>query len=321
MSFSREVKEELGRHKNEARHCRLAELAAILQICGDFGYDKDGNIYLKLETENLTVAEKSFMLVRCTFGIQIDVSVRRNALGRKNTVYFWRVTERKDVEKILKATKLLDETGAVWGGDRGVHRLLVQNTCCKRAYIRGAFMAAGSVTDPNKAYHFEVALTDMGQAMDLQRVVRSFEIDAKIVRRKKYYVLYVKEGDQIVEMLGVMEAHVALMHLENVRILKEVRNSVNRQVNCETANINKTVTAATKQIEDIKYVRDAMGFGKLTDALRQIAELRLEHPEVSLQELGGMLDKPIGKSGANHRLRKISEIADKLRNQKEDLIK
>lgn len=143
--------------------------------------------------------------------------------------------------------------------------------------------------------------------------MQSFSMDAKIVLRKKYFVLYIKEGTQIVDFLNVIEAHIALMDFENVRILKEVRNSVNRQVNCETANINKTVTAAAKQIEDIQYLQEHMGFSQLADGLKEIAELRLEYPDSSLVELGKMLSKPIGKSGVNHRLRKISEFAEQLR--------
>lgn len=320
MSFSKEVKKELSRQLSQARHCRIAELAAILQLCADFGYDGNGKIYLKIQTENLTVAQKSFMLIRCTFQAQVEVSVRQGMNVKRNYAYYIELPEKKDILTVLKATKLMDESGALWGGHQGVHRLLVQNTCCKRAYIRGAFLASGSITNPTRGYHFEIALTDENQAEDLRRTIHSFGIEAKIVLRKKYYVLYVKEGSQIVDMLGVMEAHVALMNLENVRILKEVRNSVNRQVNCETANISKTVTAAAKQIEDIKYVRDVMGFSRLTDGLQEIARLRLEHADVTLQELGKMLDTPISKSGVNHRLRKISEIAEKLRSQKEDLV-
>ena len=144
-------------------------------------------------------------------------------------------------------------------------------------------------------------------------MVLSFQIDAKIVERKKYYVVYIKEGSQIVDFLNIVEAHVALMRFENVRIVKEVRNSVNRQVNCETANISKTVTAAAKQIEDIRYIECNMGFSQLSRGLRDVAELRLEYPDSSLAELGQMLNPPIGKSGVNHRLRKLGEIANQLR--------
>ena len=143
--------------------------------------------------------------------------------------------------------------------------------------------------------------------------MNAFDLDAKIVERKKTYVVYLKEGSQIVDVLNIMEAHVGLLELENVRIMKEMRNSVNRKVNCETANINKTVSAAVRQIEDIKYIRDTIGFDKLPEGLKDVALTRLTYPEATLKELGGLLENPIGKSGVNHRLRKLSDIAVKLR--------
>ena len=143
----------------------------------------------------------------------------------------------------------------------------------------------------------------------------TFDLDAKIVMRKKYYVVYVKEGSQIVDILNVMEAPIALMELENIRILKEMRNSVNRQVNCETANINKTVAASVKQMRDIEYIRDTIGFESLPENLEQMAQARLLKPDATLKELGEALDPPVGKSGVNHRLRRLSEIAEKLRDQ------
>ena len=141
----------------------------------------------------------------------------------------------------------------------------------------------------------------------------SFGIDARIVLRKRYFVVYVKEGSQIVDLLNIMEAPVALMELENIRIVKEMRNTVNRKVNCETANINKTVNAAVKQMEDIKLVRQKIGFEQLNEGLAQVAELRMQYPEATLKELGMMLSPQVGKSGVNHRLRKLSAMADELR--------
>ena len=198
--------------------------------------------------------------------------------------------------------------------------LITQQTCCKRAFIRGAFLASGSMSDPEKGYHFEIVCPDERKAGQLQTLIRSFHIDAKVVQRKKSYVVYVKEGAQIVDMLAVMEANVALMNLENIRILKEMRNSVNRKVNCEMANINKTVNAAVKQIEDIKLIESRIGFHNLNEGLAEIAELRLQYPEATLKELGMMLNPQVGKSGVNHRLRKLSSIADELRVNKEELL-
>ena len=189
---------------------------------------------------------------------------------------------------------------------------LLKRSCCKRAFLRGAFLASGSISDPEKSYHFEIVCQNPEQAALLQELFESFELDAKIVQRKKYYITYLKEGAQIVDALNVMGAHVALMNLENVRILKEMRGSVNRIVNCETANINKVVGAACRQVEDIRYIQSRIGLDELPPALREMALLRLEYPDTSLKDLGELCDPPVGKSGVNHRLRKLGELAKKL---------
>ena len=158
------------------------------------------------------------------------------------------------------------------------------------------------------------------KAQQIQKIMRCFALDAKIVSRKKSFVVYLKEGAQIVDVLNVMEAHQSLMELENIRILKDMRNTVNRKVNCETANINKTVNAAVRQVEDIQLISRTIGFESLSDGLAQIARLRLQYPDATLKELGMMLNPQVGKSGVNHRLRKLSEIADELRENKEELL-
>lgn len=313
MSFSREVKEELARQETEARHCQMAELAAILSLTGRIRKISHNSHCLEIHTENLTVARKSDMLLRKMFQITVDVRVRNHNRQGNAFSYDLLVQEPDAVTAILKAVKWMDDQGRIQGDGSTVQRRLVQNTCCKRAFLRGAFLVAGSVTDPQKAYHLEIAVLSDTYAVQLQQMMLFFGLEAKIVTRKKYQVVYIKEGAQIVDFLNVVEAHVALMEFENIRIVKEVRNSVNRQVNCETANIGKTVAAAAKQIEDIKYIECNMGLRQLAKGLQEMAELRLEYPDSSLQELGQMLNPPIGKSGVNHRLRKLSNIADQLR--------
>lgn len=274
MSFSSEVKEELFGHVGKGRHCQIAEMAAIMAW----------------ESDNPLTDEKKYVLFRRLCDTES--------------------LEGTSMQKMYEAVKMWDHEAEMPLLRDTVDGVLIQQSCCKRAYIRGAFLAAGSISDPNKSYHFEVVCRTMEQAKQLQEVINSFDMDAKIVERKKHYVVYLKEGSQIVDILNVMEAHVALMNLENVRILKEMRNSVNRKVNCETANISKTVNAAVKQLEDIVYIRDTMGLETLPDNLREIAMLRLEYPEAPLKELGTYLNPPVGKSGVNHRLRKISIIAE-----------
>jgi len=189
----------------------------------------------------------------------------------------------------------------------------IKRSCCKRAFLRGAFLCVGSITDPEKSNHLEFVLTNEELADLLIEYMAEFEIVAKTIRRKKHFVVYLKDGEEIVNLLNVMGAHVSLMEFENQRILKEISNSVNRRVNCETANIAKTVNAATKQVEDIILIRDTCGFGGLPQNLREMAQVRIDYPDASLKELGSYLEPPVGKSGVNHRLRRLSEIAEKLR--------
>ena len=272
MSFSGMVKEELSRQIGTARHCRIAELAALIGFCGRLEHFPQGE-KLKLQTENETVARKCFTLLQKTFNIEKEISVRENSHLKRVKVYVLEISDPEEIREILQATKLIADSKFC---DTLILQdmLVVQQSCCKRAYIRGAFLASGSISDPEKGYHFEIVYPDERKAQQLQTIIRSFSVDAKIVQRKKSYVVYVKEGAQIVDMLAVMEANVALMDLENIRILKEMRNSVNRKVNCETANINKTVNAAVKQMEDIKLIQQVMGFEQLSDGLAQIAELK-----------------------------------------------
>lgn len=318
MSFSSDVKEELSRQVSSARHCQIAEIAAIISMCGGISISSKERYSVKIQTENIAVARKYFTLLRKTFNIETEVSVRQNIQQKKGRVYTVLVKEHKDSLRVLKASKLLNEQMEVEENLSMVNNVVIQNTCCKRAFIRGAFLAAGSISDPKKFYHFEIVCTTIHKAQQLQALIKNFALDGKIVMRKRYYVVYIKEGAQIVDILNVMEAHVALMNLENVRILKDVRNVVNRKVNCETANINKTVSAAVKQIEDIRYIRDTMGLDSLSEGLEEMAQLRLEQPDATLKELGMLLTPQVGKSGVNHRLRKLSNLADSLRENKEE---
>jgi len=319
MSFSREVKDELSKQISLARHCQVAELAAIISLCGNIIISEYDRYILKLHTENLTVARKYFTLIKKTFKINTEISVKQNNYLKKNKTYTMVIVDHDIVIKILQATKLMDENKEINENLSVVDNLVIQNSCCKRAFIRGAFLASGSMSEPKKTYHYEIVAPNEPKARQIQEIINTFDIDAKIVIRKNHFVVYVKEGSQIVDLLNVMEAHVSLMNLENVRILKEMRNSINRQVNCEAANINKTVQAATKQIDDIIYIREQIGFSELSEGLEEIALLRIEYPEASLKELGALLNPPIGKSGVNHRLRKLSILADNVRKQKEEV--
>lgn len=308
MSFSGEVKEELAKQLSKSRHCQLAELAAMIHFAGRITAGKERTV-LEISTDHASIARKCYTLIKNAFSCNARINLAGN--------YSVAVEREKDVFRILQAVKLVDVNGVPRGSTELVDGLLVQNSCCKRAYIRGAFLVSGSMSDPQKSYHFEIVCSAMAQASQLCEIMREFVPDAKVIQRKKHYIVYIKEGAQIVDVLNVMEAYTSLMNLENVRIVKEMRNSVNRQVNCETANINKTVSAAVRQIEDIRLIQEKMGLSSLTENLREIAELRLEYPDAPLKELGEYLNPPVGKSGVNHRLRKLSEIAKDLREEEE----
>ncbi len=311
MSFSSKVKEELSRQVSSARHCQIAEAAAIFRMCGRIAAGGDGQYQLVLRIENQAVAKKFSALLKKSFGISPEAAVG----GDTHTLA---VCGSENVLRILRAMKLADEQGCPEERKDFISSMVVQNSCCKRAFIRGAFLTGGSISNPEKSYHLEIVCANAEKAAQLQTLISSFDIEAKTVLRKKYHVLYIKEGSQIVDMLGVMGANVALMELENVRILKEMRGTVNRKVNCETANINKTVSAAVEQMNDILYIRDRIGFDKLPEGLEEVAVARLEQPDATLKELGCSLEPPVGKSGVNHRLRKLKELASALREDEEE---
>lgn len=300
MSFSQEVKQEIAERIPQSRKACIAYLSAMFRQCGRRNGLEERRPGIQFQTENLQAARICFTLLKKTFNIYFDVCVRQTHAD----IYIIRICG-KDALEVSESLYLGDEISAAELMD-------IEE---RRAYIAGSFMCSGSMSDPSSSYHFEIVCMTESHAEFVRWLIDSFDIDGKIVLRKKYYVVYIKEGSQIVDILNVMEAHVSLMNMENLRIVKDVRNSVNRRVNCETANISKTVSAAVRQVEDIKYIERTGHLDSLNEALRQMAEVRLEYPELPLKDLGEMLDPPVGKSGVNHRLRKLSEIADDLRNR------
>ena len=282
-------------------------------MCGGISVSKNDRFLLKIQTENLFVARKYFTLLKKTYNINTDVSIRHSSSLNKNRSYILSVNDDETARKILMTCRLMKPFGVIEEDFSISDSLIIQRECCKRAFIRGAFLAAGSVSDPVKTYHFEIVCLSEAKAKQLQMIMETFNINARVIKRRKYFVVYVKDSSQVVDLLNIMGAYNALMDMENVRIVKDMRNNVNRKVNCETANINKTVSAAVKQIEDIRFIQMSSAFDELPESLQEMAELRVRYPEATLAELGQLLDTPVGKSGVNHRLKKISLFADELR--------
>ncbi len=305
MSFSGKTKEELARIETGKNCCQLAELAALIRMDGTLQISANHRVALNVESESAPVARKLFKLAKLRLKVPVEIAVRRKLRLKKHNSYLVRVQANND---------LLQELGLV-GRDLqirpGIKPELIRRQCCRRAYLRGAFLGGGSINNPEGTYHLEIITNDETHATELCKLLNSFQLGGKISPRKNWFVVYLKESEHIAELLTIIGAHAALLEFENVRVLKDMRNQVNRLVNCETANLNKTVDAAVRQVENIRVIEEQIGLDKLNEPLRRIAELRLEHPEVSLKELGELLVPKVGKSGVNHRMRKIEDLASR----------
>lgn len=314
MSFSSAAKNEISRIMPENRCCEVAELSAIVRMGGIVRFHGSHSISLRMMTENAAIARKIFVLLKNLYGLNIAIMVRKNRHLKKNNSYIMEVTAAMGAKRVLsEAGVLADDQNGVLSLKYCIPKAMMEDRCCSRAYLRGAFLGGGSVSNPKKAYHLEFVTNSGQHALGLKRLVNRFGLNSKIVERKGNYVVYLKEGEQISDMLNIMGAHNALLKFENTRIYKNVRNNVNRIVNCETANLTKTIHASVKQIENIKHIRDTVGLNSLPLNLKEVAELRLNFPDASLKELGQMLTPTLGKSGVNHRLRRIEELAEDIR--------
>jgi DNA-binding protein WhiA len=318
MSFSSDIKKEIAAVSGADRHCRIAEMAAILNTCCKIKV-ADSQMSLTIQTENKYIYEKAIGILSGDFKYAIPAeSLNKTVSGKKTTIYSIAVDDAKIAEKLLWATGILDrETSEL---RFKIDTMVTKSSCCKRAYIRCAFLTSGSVSAPEKAYHLEFVFVDSGYAEDFSCLINHFGLNSKVVGRKDSFVVYLKEGEQIVDILNIMSAHNSLLYLENLRVTKEIMNNINRKVNFQSANLNKTILASVKQVEDIEYIQKTRGLTFLSPQLEELARLRLQYPEITLKELGNSLTLPLGKSGVNHRLRKISQIADELRSDETSIL-
>lgn len=314
MSFSAVTKNELARVSVQRPCCRLAELAALVKMDGSIRISSSRRISLGIITENAAVARKIFSLIKTLFGLQTEVLVQRKTQLKKNNVYWVRIPSQPGLGEILRRLGMLDAAGRL--SNEAVRDELVRRECCRRAYLRGVFLGGGSVNSPEGNYHLEIITDNETFARYIEKLMQKMRLSARISRRKNWFVVYLKESEQIIDFLNLVGAHSALLNFENARIFKDMRNQVNRLVNCETANLNKTVNAAVRHLENIELISDTVGLGQIPESLREVAELRVKYPDASLKELGELIQPRLGKSGVNHRLRKIEEIADQIRSGK-----
>ena len=313
MSFSAKVKREICRYVEMSKDEALTELSAIMKVSGTLAFSGSG-LSFKMTTENPASARLVFTLLKDHFNIHSRLMVKKSNSLKKNNIYMVVITEEMGVKELLAQTGILKEIDGIMSLDYRIEEEIFKNEEIKKAYVRGAFIGGGSISNPEKTYHLEFVTHSEEYARDLCNLVNSFKLNSKVIQRKNSFIVYIKEGEQIVDLLNIIGAHSSLLEVENIRIMKEMRNNVNRLVNCETANLSKTVNAAVRQVESIKLIQSQIGLQRLPENLREVAELRLNYPDESLKELGEMLDPPVGKSGINHRLRKIEKIAEELRN-------
>ena len=312
MSFSKEVKSELIRKMGKQKCCQLAELAALIKVNGSLEI-VNNNLVLKLESKNPAVARRLYKLLQKKFDFRAEIIVRQKMYLSQDNYYIIKLPPQKNIKQLLMDCGLLSENY------RLIYKIkteFINRDCCSKAYLRGLFLAGGSINEPRSDYHLEIRIEYQEYIKELKKIFDKFEIDLKSREKKDLQFIYLKKADDISKFLNIVGAHSSLMEFENVRVYKKIKNRVNRIVNCDTANLNKVVDAAQKQLEDIELIAELKGLEKLTPSLREIAELRRKNPSASLRELGELLDPVLSKSGVNNRLRRIASLADELREEK-----
>lgn len=308
MSFASETKKELTTLEVKGC-CAKSELSALIRMNGSLSFS-NRLLVVNIQTENAAIARRIYVLLKKNYEVEVELLVRKKMRLKKNNIYIVRLKEK--AREILEALAIIENSFSF------VHNIsssLIEKKCCRRSYLRGAFLAGGSVNNPEtSSYHLEIFSLYKEHNEALCELMNQFDLNSKTLERKKGFITYLKEAEKITEFLNIIGAHSALLRFEDVRIVRDMRNSVNRLVNCETANLNKTIGAALRQVENIRFIQSTVGLDVLPDKLREIAELRVAHQDVTLKELGEMVSgASISKSGINHRLRKIDEIAEKLR--------
>ena len=312
MSFASEIKKELTEIEVD-ECCVRAEVAALIRMNGTISVSKE-RFTLDVQTENAAIARRIYSLIKTIYAYPVELLVRKKMKLKKNNVYIIRLV--KNVAELLSELDILHEP---YGFVRTISKTYFKKGCCRKSYLRGAFLAGGSVNNPEtSSYHLEIFNFHKDHNDSLCELLNTFDLRARVLERRNGYIAYVKEAEKITEFLIIIGAHNALFKFEDVRIIRDMRNSVNRLVNCETANLNKTIGASFRQVESIKLIEETIGLDALPERLREIAIVRKEHQEASLKELGELVSSgKISKSGVNHRLKKLDEIAEKIRRGEE----
>ena len=310
MSFSAHMKDDLARIVSSKACCRQGEFLAFFLINGNI---RIGNgVSLVMSTEHSASARKMYSLAK-DFQLEMEISSYRRARLKKSQVYTLRIPPQPHMREFLSQLGMMDEH-SLWQFDfaQAVRERFLGQACCRRAYLRGAFLAAGSIIDPESgSYHVEIDALDKTQADLVVDLLEGFDLKAKTVSRKDRETVYLKGAEQICDFMSLIGAHRSLLEFESVRVNKDMRNQINRRCNCDKANLNKTVEASMRQVADIGFIMESIGFETLPQSLRQAAELRLDNTEATLAELSEL--SGLGRSALNHRLRRLGRIAENIR--------
>ena len=309
MSFAEEVKNEIAHYKPENAACRFAELAALLCMGGSLILGSHGMIGIEFSTSNNAVARKVLKMWMKAFPVRPEVRVRQGLRLRKKNYYILRVSPSPESTRFLRDLSLFPT-------DTEFSAIDLRKVECQRAILRGAFMGGGSVNQPQRDYHLELVTGNAAFAEKLLKIMRRFRLPAKITDRKGDYLVYIKEGNGVSHFLQYIGAAQAYLTFEEVRVVKEMRNNVNRVVNCETANLQKTVDAAVRQRQAITRIQESGLYQRMSAKLREAAELRMANPEASMSELAAQ--SGLTKSGLTHRFKKIADIAKQIEGQQHD---
>lgn len=313
MAYTADVKSELMQSPVLKDCCAGAELTALLLLSGSISLCGLGRYRLTFGSENAAVVRYCFTQLKRAFALAPEIrAVRSNQRGEH--IRYQLQLEGEEAAGLLDRLGLLDPKQLL-GIRMRPGRAILSRECCRKAYLRGAFLACGWISQPEKAYHFEFAAPDEEQAKTLQELIARWDVQARISARKSQQIVYVKKSEDVETLLGVLGASSALLTFENVRIMKGLRNDLNRQMICDDFNTDKTVRAAAQQLDDIAVIEKYLGLGKLPASLRQVAEARIASPDATLSQLGELMDPPAAKSAVNKRIRRLGELAQKLRDE------
>ena len=313
MSFASETKNELSRIIPEKKCCQLADIAGFMRIGGSIGLAGMGRFKISMSTPNLAVVRHYKQLIKEYFSVDVSIEMGQGSGIEKNNLYTITLGPEENSEQILREVGILMVREGMNSISDEIYDGIIRTKCCRKSFLRGAFLAAGTVSNPEKGYHYEIFTSSERIAKDIRRICNSFtDITAKVVARKRGYGIYIKAREQVRDMLGIMGASNQFFEFDNVMMMKDLMSQTRRENNLDNANIDKALRTAEHQIECIKMIEAYQGLDSLSPKLREAAIARLEHPELGIQDLGSIMNPPLSKSGINNRLRRITEIAENL---------